>query len=146
MSPYKLFIIQTSKKKKNFLRRAWQQYDTVFREEAAASSLRDWSKMDHDLYHFCTLVSSNTCSASSILRQLRESSSLTSQDHNPNSSQFCHSWNAGNVIGLLAVVGFATPVMFAARSTNGKPALTSLHSGNAGLGHPTPAEKKCQWC
>ena len=47
----------------------------------------------------------------------------------------------GNVIGLLATVGFATPVRFAAGSTDSKPALTSLPRGNASLGHPPPAEK-----
>ena len=48
----------------------------------------------------------------------------------------------GNVIGLLATVGFATPVRFAAGSTDSKPALTSLPRGNASLSHPPPAEKR----
>ena len=47
----------------------------------------------------------------------------------------------GNDIGLLATVGFAMPVRFAAGSTDSKPALTSLPRGNASLGHPPPAEK-----
>ena len=40
-------------------------YDTDLQKEAAASSLRHWSKMNHDLYNFLTLVPSNTSSASS---------------------------------------------------------------------------------
>ena len=45
--------------------------------------------MNPDLYNY-TLVQCNTCS----VRHLRVPSALTGQDHNPKSSQFCHSWNA----------------------------------------------------
>lgn len=45
------------------------------------------------------------------------------------------------VVGLLAVVGFVMPARFAAVSTEGEPALTSLHRRNVGLGHPPPAEQ-----
>ena len=47
----------------------------------------------------------------------------------------------GNVIGLLAGVGFATSVRSAMGSTDGEPALTSLRRGNAGLGQ-LPQQKK----
>ena len=52
--------------------------------------------------------------------------------------------NNPDVVGLLAVVGFAMPARFASGSTEGKPALTSLHRGNIGLGHPPPAEKNAR--
>ena len=44
---YKLIIIQTAKK---FPGKAWQLYDTAFRKNAAASGLKDWSKMNPDLW------------------------------------------------------------------------------------------------
>ena len=47
LSHYKLLVIQTAKK---FPGKAWQQYDTAFRKDAAATGLRDWSKMNPDLY------------------------------------------------------------------------------------------------
>ena len=51
ISQYKLLVIQTAKK---FPGKAWQQYNTAFRKEAAATGLRDWSKMNPDLYNFYT--------------------------------------------------------------------------------------------
>ena len=63
-------------------------YDTDLKKEVAAPSLR--SKMNHELYNFLTLVPSNTSSALSS-HQLRASSSLTNQGHNPTSFQFFHS-------------------------------------------------------
>jgi len=44
-----LLNIQTAKK---FPGRAWQNYDSAFRKEAAATGLKDWSKMHADLYKF----------------------------------------------------------------------------------------------
>ena len=96
--------------------------------------------MNHDLYNFHTLVPSNTSSASSF-HQLRVSSSLPVRTTIPIHPSFAIRGMQGNVIGLLATVGFATPVRFAAGSIDGKPALTGLPRGNASLGHPLPAEK-----
>lgn len=44
-----------------------------------------------------------------------------------------------NVVGLLAIVSFVMPTRFAVGSTEGEPALTSLHRRNVSLGHPPPA-------
>ena len=61
ISHYKLLIIQTAKK---FPGKAWQLYDTAFRKNAAASGLKDWSKMNPDLFGTFT-VGRSLLSASS---------------------------------------------------------------------------------
>ena len=94
--------------------------------------------MNHDLYIFHTLVPSNTSSASGS-RQLRVSSSLPSQDHNLNSSQFCHSWNAGHCRWPFGRCRFRHACEVC---TEGKPSLTSLHRGERRSRSPTPKRKK----
>ena len=49
LSKYKLLIIQTAR---HFSSSAWLEYDLVFRKDAAASGLSDWSRMNLDLYNF----------------------------------------------------------------------------------------------
>lgn len=90
LSHYKLLIIQTAKK---FSGKAWQLYDTAFRKNAAASGLKDWSKMNPDLYNFHTLVQTPSSSGTS---HPKASASHSGLDHTPTSSQFCHSWNEGH--------------------------------------------------
>ena len=90
LSHYKLLIIQTAKK---FPEKAWQLYDTAFRKNEAASGLKDWSKMNPDLYNFHTLVQTPSSSGTS---NPKGSASYSGLDHTPNSSQFCHSWNEGH--------------------------------------------------
>ena len=46
---YKLLIIQTAR---HFSSSAWLEYDLVFRKDAFASGLSDWSRMNLDLYNF----------------------------------------------------------------------------------------------
>ena len=86
LARYKLLIIQTAKK---FQGRAWQHYDIAFRKEAAASGLKDWSRMHTDLYNFHTRAPYSTSPRSST------ATSSIEADHNPQSSQICFSWNAG---------------------------------------------------
>ena len=49
LSKYKLLIIQTAR---HFSSSAWLEYDLVFRKDAVASGLSDWSRMKLDLYNF----------------------------------------------------------------------------------------------
>lgn len=86
LSHYKL-LIQTAK---TFPGKAWQLYDTAFRKNTAATGLKDWSKMNPDLYNFHTLVSMPSMSNYSQTKAL---SSQLGLDHNPHSCQFCHLWN-----------------------------------------------------
>ena len=90
LSYYKLLIIQTAKK---FPGKAWQLYDTAFRKNAAASGLKDWSKMNPDLYNFHTLVQTPSSSGTS---HPNTSASHSGLDHTPTSLQFCHLWNEGH--------------------------------------------------
>ena len=76
----KLLIIQTAKKCPG---QAWQSYDVSFRKDAAASALRDWSRMNADLYNFHTGVPSSP----SALSQLNSGAKV---DNNPKSSQVCY--------------------------------------------------------
>ena len=89
LSHYKLLIIQTAKK---FPGKVWYLYDTAFQRNAAAIGLRDWSKMNPDLYNFHTLLQTPSTSGNSRAKASALHSGL---DHNQNLSQFCHSWNAG---------------------------------------------------
>lgn len=89
LSQYKLLRIQTAKKSPG---RPWQQYDTAFCKDMAATDFRDWSKMNHDLYNFHALIPNHSSSTASS-HQTKESSASSSQSHNPNSSQFYHPWN-----------------------------------------------------
>ena len=77
LSHYKLLIIQTAKK---FPGKAWQLYDTAFRKNAAASGLKDWSKMNPDLYNFHTLVQTPSSSGTS---HPKASASHSGLDHTP---------------------------------------------------------------
>ena len=90
LSHYKLLIIQTAKK---FPGKAWQLYDTAFRKNAAASGLKDWSKMSPDIYNFHTLVQTPYSSGTS---HPKASAAYSGLDHTPTSSQFCLSWNEGH--------------------------------------------------
>ena len=61
LTQYKLSIIQTAKK---FPGKAWLNYDSAFRKEAAASGQTDWAKVTPDLYNFHTRLPSSTAASS----------------------------------------------------------------------------------
>ena len=74
LTKYKLLIIQTARQHPGL---AWLEYDLVFRRDAAASGLNDWSKMNLDLYnfHLHSSTSSSLLTRSSPLSGLPQSSS-----------------------------------------------------------------------
>ena len=93
LSKYKLLIIQTAR---HFSGSAWLEYDLVFRKDAAASGLSDWSRMNLDLYNF------HLRSPAMASPPLLQSSSSTVSAPLPAASHdtslvppFCHSWNDG---------------------------------------------------
>ena len=53
-SKYKLLVMQTAR---HFPGLSWLEYDLAYRKDAAASGLTDWSRMNLDLYHFCSWMS-----------------------------------------------------------------------------------------
>ena len=77
LSHYKLLIIQTAKK---FPGKVWQLYDTAFLKNAAGSGLKDWSKINPDLYNFHTLVQTPSSSGTS---HPKASASHSGLDHTP---------------------------------------------------------------
>jgi len=93
LNQYKLLIIQTARR---FSDKSWLHYDIAFRKEAAASGLTDWSCMHPDLYNFHTRSPAATPAApgSSTSPALSLTEPLASSG-NPQSSQYCHSWNDG---------------------------------------------------
>ena len=93
LSKYKLLIIQTAR---HFSSSAWLEYDLVFRKDAAASGLSDWSRMNLDLYNF------HLRSPAMASPPPPRSSSSTASAPLPAASRdtslvppFCHSWNDG---------------------------------------------------
>ena len=93
INQYKLLIIQTARR---FADKLWLNYDIAFRKEAAATGSTDWSRMNPDLYNFNTRSPATTSAASgsSTSSALSLAEPPTSSG-NPQSSQYCHSWNDG---------------------------------------------------
>ena len=93
LNQYKLLIIQTAR---CFSDKSWLHYDIAFRKEAAASGSTDWSRMHPDLYNFHTRspVTTSAASGSSTSSALSLTVPMGSSG-NPQSSQYCHSWNDG---------------------------------------------------
>ena len=81
MTQYKLLILKTSRQ---FPGKAWLHYDIVFRKDATASSLVDWSYMNLDLYNFHTSASSLSSNVPYPASRVLASS-----------SNFCRSWSDG---------------------------------------------------
>ena len=92
LTQYKLLIIQTAKR---FQGKSWLNYDIAFRKEAAATGSTDWSRMNADLFNFHTRSPSTLSSSGSAPSPAASSTVVTTSSGSPNSSQYCHSWNAG---------------------------------------------------
>ena len=93
LNQYKLLIIHTARR---FFHKLRCHYDIALRKEATASGSTDWSHMNPDLYNFHTrsLATTLAASGSSTSPALSLTETLASSG-NPQSSQYCHSWNDG---------------------------------------------------
>ena len=84
---YMALIIRMAKR---YSGNCWLNYDRAFRLEAAASNIRDWSKLKPDLYSYRTSISS-------VERNRVVSSS--DNRHEPrglqSATEICRSWNSG---------------------------------------------------
>ena len=89
---YKLLVVQTARQ---FPGLSWLEYDLAYRKDAAASGLRDWSKMNLDLYHFHLKTPPTSTPPAPPSPSLKSSQvPAPSQDFSPQ-PPFCLSWNEG---------------------------------------------------
>ena len=125
LNQYKLLIIQTARR---FSDKSWLNYNIAFRKKAAATGSTDWSHVNPDLYNFHTRSPASTSAASgSSTSSAWSLAEPLATSGNPQSSQYCHSWNDGAVTGPLAAAGFATPAERALGKTLASTALTTQH-------------------
>ena len=97
INKYKLLIIQTAR---HFSDKSWLRYYIAFRKEAAASGSTDWSRVCPNLYNIHTRSPTTTSAAPGSSNPSNSSAwSLTeslASSGNPQSNQYCHSWNDGH--------------------------------------------------